>query len=1153
MIASRRLMKRGALFVLMLFLFSCMAPVLTMGSRPVLASGNLISSISAGGDDSFVLRSDGTAWAWGNNNDGELATGNCAVVNGPIQLPANAQAISAGFNHATALMPDGTVTSWGNNFYGQLGDGATISKYKPVVVPGLRQINQVSSGSFHTLALQNDGTVVAWGSNVRGQLGDGTTSNSSIPVKVMGLSGVKAIAAGDTFSLALKQDGTVWAWGSGNEGELGDGTLASKDKDVPAQVINLTGVTAIAAGWSYALALKSDGTVWAWGYNGQGQLGTNVSGYSSTPVQVQNLSGVTAIAAGRSFGAALKGDGSLWIWGDNQYGELGTGSNLTYSYLPVQPVGMTGVTAMSTGQSHILALKADGTLWAWGNNYNGQLDGFHSSTNNNLPIQLDLSSTYTGPQVVTANPVSSAGEIDITLNTPVDPATVNASNIVVLDGGGNKVPIQIHYGGSTFIQIFPTVWYDPGVTYTLNIANLTGLGSGLSMTGQYSKSFSYTLGPQSWENRVSGGGFHSLAIGANGQVFAWGDNSYGQAGDGSRLERYVPVPIPGLSGVFGIAAGGFHSLALVQGGSVLAWGDNQHGQLGQNSTLDSTTPETVSGLSNVVEIAAGYMFSLALKSDGTVWAWGANESGQLGNGTTVDQLKPAQIPGLSGIIAIAAGSAYGLALKNDGTVWAWGDNEFGQLGTGDSVPRFTPVQVEGLNGVLNVSGGGNHSLALKNDGTVWAWGDNRAGQLGNGNTVEQLRPVQVQGLSGVRQVSAGYMYSLALKGDNNYNTAVWAWGDNSLSESGDAGSANLHTSPVQVNGMTNVLSISAGGLHGLALKWDQSFWAWGYNGSGQIGDGSTYHRDSPAQCVLAQDAIYYRLAGANRDDTAIAVSQEGWTYGAKAVILARDDDFPDALTSVPLAYMLDAPILLTNPNSLNADTKAEIDRLHPDNIYILGSTAAISSSIEQTLKAQYNVTRLGGKDRFETAANIALFLKDKGFVNSNQAVVAYGLNFPDALAISSLAAQQHLPILLTQTDSLPDVTKNTLQALGVSKTIVVGSSVVISDQVASKLPNCTRYGGANRYETDVAIVSNMKADSNNIFVATGENFPDALAGAALAARTNSPIILVDNRSVPGSLSNYLAAAPQKIKDMFVLGSSTVVSDDYIGQLGSSLN
>ncbi len=1152
MIASRRLMKRGALFVLMLFLFSCMAPVLNMGSRPVLASGNLISSISAGGNDSFVTRSDGTAWAWGNNNDGELATGDSSVYKVPVKLPVNAKAISAGLKHVTALMPDGTVTSWGDNTYGQLGDSAIAGSYKPVAVQGLSQIKQIACGSYHTLALQNDGTVVAWGNNGGAQLGNGTTTNSSNPVTVTGLSGVKAIAAGDAFSLALKEDGTVWAWGLNNSGQLGEGSLALTYKDVPAQVINLTGVAAIAAGSSFAVALKSDGTVWAWGYNGQGQLGTNVSGESSTPVQVQNLSGIIAIAAGSNFGAALKGDGSLWMWGDDQRGELGISRTLNYSYQPVQPWGITGVAAIAAGYGHILAYKSDGTLWAWGANSNGQLDMFDYS-DRYVPLQLDLSSTYTGPQVVTANPVSSTGEIDITLNTPVEPVTVNASNIVVLDGGGNKVPIQIHYGGSTSIQIFPAVWYDPGVTYTLNIANLIGLGSGLVMTGQYSKSFSYTLTPQSWENRVSGGAFHSLAIGANGQVFAWGDNSYGQAGDGSRLERYVPVPVPGLSGVFGIAAGGFHSLALTQGGSVLAWGDNQNGQLGQNSTLDSTTPETVSGLSNVVEIAAGYMFSLALKSDGTVWAWGANESGQLGNGTAGDQLKPVQIPGLSGIIAIAAGSAFGLALKNDGTVWAWGDNQFGQLGTGDSVPRLIPAQVEGLNGVLNVSGGGNHSLALKNDGTVWAWGDNRAGQLGTGNTDEQLRPVQVQGLAGVQQISAGYMYSLALKGDNNWDTSVWAWGDNRLSQSGNAGSDNLHTSPVQVNGMTNVLSISAGGFHGLALKWDQSFWAWGYNSSGQVGDGSTYHRDSPAQCVLNQDAIYYRLAGANRDETAIAVSQEGWTYGAKAVILARDDDFPDALTSVPLAYMLDAPILLTNPNSLNADTKAEIDRLHPDNIYILGSTAAISSSIEQTLQAQYNVTRLGGKDRFETAANIALFLKEKGFVNSGQAVVAYGLNFPDALAISSLAAQQHLPILLTQTDSLPDATKNTLQALGVNKTIVVGSSVVISDQVAAQLPDCTRYGGANRYETDAAIVSNMKADTNNIFVATGENFPDALAGAALAARTNSPIILVDNRSVPGSLSKYLGAAPQKIKDMFVLGSSTVVSDDYIGQLGSALN
>ncbi|HZH78690.1 MAG TPA: RCC1 repeat-containing protein, partial [Archangium sp.] len=173
------------------------------------------------------------------------------------------------------------------------------------------------------------------------------------------------------------------------------------------------------------------------------------------------------------------------------------------------------------------------------------------------------------------------------------------------------------------------------------------------------------------------------------------------------------------------AVGGFsHSLAVRPDGTVWAWGNNTYGQLGDGTNTRRHTPVRVNGLSGVVAVAAGGGHSVAVRGDGTVWTWGNNMFGQLGDGTTTERWTPMQVRGLSGVVAVAAGGASSLAVREDGTAWAWGDNDTGQLGDGTSTRRWTPVQVNGLSDVVAVATGGTHSLAARKDGTVWAWGYN---------------------------------------------------------------------------------------------------------------------------------------------------------------------------------------------------------------------------------------------------------------------------------------------------------------------------------------------------------------------------------------------------------------------------------------------
>jgi alpha-tubulin suppressor-like RCC1 family protein len=332
---------------------------------------------------------------------------------------------------------------------------------------------------------------------------------------------------------------------------------------------------------------------------------------------------------------------------------------------------------------------------------------------------------------------------------------------------------------------------------------------------------------------VDGGLDYGLALLGSGTALGWGENEFGQLGNGTTKNSDVAVAVSGLSGATAVSAGSTHSLALLGNGSVMAWGANSHGQLGNGSTESSDVPVAVSGLSGVTAISAGGGFSLALLSNGTVDAWGNNANGQLGNGTTESSDVPVAVSGLSGVTAISAGEGHALALLSNGTVMAWGIGFNGQLGNGGTEDSDVPVKVSGLSGVSAVAAGGFHSLALLGNGTVKAWGDNASGQLGDGTSSgpEQCgtipfscsrTPVAVSGLSGVTAIAGGGDHSLALLGRG----LVLSWGSNSLGQLGvgtstgpePCGTKSCSTKPVPVmQSFALIRGISAGADYSLAV------------------------------------------------------------------------------------------------------------------------------------------------------------------------------------------------------------------------------------------------------------------------------------------------------------------------------------------------
>ena len=290
---------------------------------------------------------------------------------------------------------------------------------------------------------------------------------------------------------------------------------------------------------------------------------------------------------------------------------------------------------------------------------------------------------------------------------------------------------------------------------------------------------------------------------------------------------------------------------------------------------------------------------------------------------------------------------------------------------------------------------------------------------------------------------------------------------------------------------------------------------------------------------------FYRLAGTDRYKTSATVSQM-WST-SNFVVLAKGEDYPDALCAAPLAAALHAPILLTDSNYLPFDVEAEIDRLMTKSVIIIGGTGAISDSIRLKLEAKgLDCTRIAGQSRYETSAMIAATVEElEG--GKTEAFLVTGENFPDALSVASYAASHGIPILLTEKDRLPDCTKSIIGYYNINKVYGIGGTGVISDSVLYSLPGAERIGGQNRYETNSKVLKRFQQNYQIGFFATGNNFPDALSGSALAAAFNSPIILVD----PGMPSEIVAEIRQRrgeIKVKFLLGGEGAIKSSLIASI-----
>jgi len=369
------------------------------------------------------------------------------------------------------------------------------------------------------------------------------------------------------------------------------------------------------------------------------------------------VSSAAAVDAGSFHTCALLQDGTVRCWGLNDSGQLGDGST-TNSSTPVAVAGVGGAAAVTGGGFHTCARFPDGTLECWGRNDSGQLG---------------------------------------------DPATTSFSSVT---------PVRV-----------------------------TGITTAIAVTA---------------------GGFHTCALLQDGTVRCWGENDFGQLGNGTAdpvagtpsTFNPTPVTVSGITTAVAISAGGWHTCALLRDGTVQCWGQNTYGQLGDGATVApsapsrSPTPVTVTGITTAIDIEAGISHTCALLRDGTLQCWGRNDAGRLGNGTTANSSTPTTVSGITPA-AVAPGAEHTCARFQDGTVRCWGDNNWGQLGNNSAVgaTSTTPsTAVTGITTATAASSGAEHTCAVLQGGFVQCWGRNTDGRLGDGTTTNAFTPVTVVGL-----------------------------------------------------------------------------------------------------------------------------------------------------------------------------------------------------------------------------------------------------------------------------------------------------------------------------------------------------------------------------------------------------------------------
>jgi alpha-tubulin suppressor-like RCC1 family protein len=765
-----------------------MGPGVTATATPVQvtipATPAAVKEVAAGYDFSLALLGTGTMMAWGNGSNGALG-GSLSSTSTPTAWPASpAYNIShiAAFKQSLALQANGTVLSWGyGGAYGTgLGSNSNVSA--ATVIPGMAHIKEVVTMGDNSGAIDSGGQLWLWGNNAGGSLGLGITGAVQAPTAT-GINGMTSLGGASDHVIASGPSWGILGSGSNGNGQLAMGSTVSTVGWEYSFLADTNGYSAVAAGNGFTLALYKDGSVHSVGRNDVGELGMGTSGGSTiADAKIPSLNNIIALAAGDRFALALRADQTVWSWGNDDYGQLGNGNTMDAAS-PVPVPGLTGITMVAAGADHAVAVSNTGAVFVWGRSNHYQL-GLGSLNEVTSPTQL---TGFTGTPLA----VSASGDHTLLLTT------------TGLYSFGSNGAGECGQGSTTDIQA-PT------------------LISGLSNIAQ-----------------VAAGRYHSMVLTCAGQILAFGDDSAGELGDGANTNQSTPETVL-LPSSFNfppssIAAGNNTSFVEDAFGDILATGLNANGQLGLSNSNANTSTFTPAGYG--FQVAAGYNHTVLLYP-GYLSLAGDNTYGELDNGSTISTAYFAESgfqnpPTSESYVGLAAGSYHSLAIDEQGNLYGWGSDAYSDLGDGKTTTQLTPTLTASGLDLIQVSAGYQYSMGIDAYGRLWGWGYSSLGAAGTGSNKGGKVP-QLINFTGAVQVSCGYDHTLVLRDDGS----VWGFGDDTDQCLSSAAGSPDQLTPIQIPGFSNITAVSAGQWFSMALGSNGQVYGLGTGTSGQLGRGA---------------------------------------------------------------------------------------------------------------------------------------------------------------------------------------------------------------------------------------------------------------------------------------------------------------------------
>jgi alpha-tubulin suppressor-like RCC1 family protein len=904
---------------------------------PVAVSGGIaFTSISAGGAYTCGLTVDGSAYCWGANGSGQFGNGSRTSAAIPTAAAGNLKfsSISTGDGHICGITTDAAYC-WGANPSGQIPgppvSGMPEDAVNPVKVTvngGSSTIRAVSAGSVHTCGLDNNNVAFCWGNNLDGALGTGDSSGGvHAPAMVGGPGGqlwsFRTIAAGYRHTCGITQDGKGYCWGNNDDGALGDTTTTSRYVPTAVQTYDTFVKLSVAA--YYSCATKANGTLWCWGRNRAGQLGDGTTTNAPSPVLVSGLSTVNSFAARSSHTCAVDTDGRAACWGSAESGEVGDGFD-SVRPTPVKVSGTTSFASLSAGGWHTCGRTSTGATQCWGWNGKGQL-GDGTTSNRASPVSVGTGGAAAQFAKVSVGlyhtcALTSAGaawcwgsgQYGVLGNGQSGTGTM-ASTPVAVSGGQIFTTISAGYENACATDASSGVWcwgakpganpWQPAAATTPERAAISGsivaVASGY-YTGQVRFCApGYCVGidlpityPNITPSSLVAGGNHFCGLTTEGNAWCWGDNTYGQLGDGTTSSQWgamsAPTQVGGGLKFASLAAGGSFTCGLTSDGTAYCWGSNAYRALGNGgSSYYKLGPFPVATNLKFTALTAGAEHACGIAKDGATYCWGNAYYGQVGDGTvgyrTVPTMvisqsapspTPTAVPLPNRLASLSTGRGHSCGLTWNGSAYCWGWNDFGQVGDGTrGADRARPVAVAGNHVFVSISAGGFHTCGLTKAGAAYCWGSPSDGQLGDG-TVNQLTaqttPVAVLGGLMFSAVATGSAHTCAITAAGE----AWCWGDNSSGQLGD-GTTTDRSIPVAVTGGQVFKSVLADGGRTCALTAVGTAFCWGSNFAGQLGDGT--FNDSSVPVAVTGGMVFTDMGLGTAHTCGLVSSHDAYCWG----------------------------------------------------------------------------------------------------------------------------------------------------------------------------------------------------------------------------------------------------------------------------------